>query len=87
MVELLNRRELVKELDKRFKDEEYSISTEHIKDRYDREFNTPIWLKQYGYICVGHADIWNDVGCIEYTFKMYKPRGNGTIKYGVEFNN
>ena len=79
MYAFLKRRELIKLLDKRFKDEEYMIQTEHYQD-IDREFNTPIPYKG-NYICIGYAHIWNSVGCVEYTFKMYKPRHNGTILY------
>ena len=79
MINLLNRRELINELDKRFKYEEYSIQIEHFPD-YVREWNTPIPIKDK-YICIGYVNVWNDVGCVEYCFKMYKPRKNGTILY------
>ena len=79
MYAFLRRRELVKLLNKRFEDEEYIIQQEHYPVM-DREFNTPIPYKG-NYICIGYANIWNSVGCVEYTFKMYKPRKNGTILY------
>ena len=83
MYAFLNRRELVKELNKRFKDEEYFINTYHMPE-LDREFSTPIPYKG-NYICIGHASIWNSVGSAEYEFKMYRPRMSGTILYEERF--
>lgn len=34
------------------------------------------------YEYIGYITIWNDVGCVENTFKMYRPaKGQGTILY------
>lgn len=68
-----------------------------IMDRYmeedyvfDRTFRNSKWhnvesytpLKYRGiYEYIGYAYVWNDVGSIEQSFKMYRPVGSGTILY------
>lgn len=62
---------------------------DHMEDDYsiDKNFNkkleTPMRFGEV-YKRIGVATVWNEVGCIEYSFDMYAPINGGSIVYNIE---
>lgn len=73
----------MKELMDKYVEEGYSIERVFRNDKWhNTEIRTP--LRYDGiYEYLGYANIWNDVGCVEYTFKMYRSKVRHTILYDV----
>lgn len=67
-----------------YMDEGYSIDRIFRNDRMHSNIDIHAPYKYEGiYEYIGYANIWNDVGCVEYCFRMYRPIGSGTILYDV----
>lgn len=71
----------IKELMTEYIDEGYSIERVFRDDKWHNvDENTPLCYRGV-YTYIGYANIWNDVGCIEHTFKMYRSNVRHTILY------
>lgn len=72
----------IKELMDVYMDEDYTLDRVFRNDKCHNGYvHTP--FKYDGiYEYIGYVDIWNEIGCVENTFEMYRPvKGHGTILY------
>ena len=71
-----------KEMMDKYVEDGYAIDRVFKNDKWhNNDIHTPLKYESI-YEYIGYVNIWNEVGCIENTFKMYRPsKGHGTIKY------